>query len=133
MRLLHLYHYVFRTTPVPREKMMSIEITADPVPFSEDLDGFIRIGGTRVPLETVLDAFSNGSTPEEILQQYPSLALADIYSVIGYSLRRRQEIERYMERVRIRSDLVRKENERRFDPNGIRDRLMARRNRNRVD
>ncbi len=113
--------------------MMSIEITADPVPFSEDLDGFIRIGGTRVPLETVLDAFSNGSTPEEILQQYPSLDLADIYSVIGYSLRRRQEIERYMERVRIRSDLVRKENERRFDPNGIRDRLMARRNRNRVD
>lgn len=60
-------------------------------------------------------------------QQYPSLRLADVYSVIGYYLRHRSEVEEYLRERERRVDIVRRENESRFDPEGIRDRLMARR------
>jgi uncharacterized protein (DUF433 family) len=57
--------------------------TTEPVPLQTDADGVIRIGGTRVTLDTLAAAFDAGATAEEIVQQYPSLALADVYSVIA--------------------------------------------------
>lgn len=47
----------------------------------------MRVRGTRVTLDTVLAAFRDGATAEEIVQQYPSISLADMYQVLGYSLR----------------------------------------------
>ena len=57
-------------------------LVAQPPPVEMDEDGVIRVAGTRVRLETVIDAFNNGCTPEEILLKYPSLNLTDIYAVI---------------------------------------------------
>ncbi len=93
------------------------------LPLETDRDGVVRVGGTRVTLDTVLAAFSEGATAEEIAQQYPALQLADIYSVIGYSLRHRAEVESYLTRRRAEAERVRAENEARFDPAGVRDRL----------
>ena len=45
---------------------MTLEISSRPVPLSLDGDGVARIGGTRVTLETVVDAFNRGATAEEI-------------------------------------------------------------------
>jgi len=72
-------------------------------------------------------AFREGATPDEIVQQYPSLRLADVYAVIGYYLRRREEVERYLRRREKQAEKVRKENEARFPPVEIRERLLARR------
>ncbi len=41
------------------------------VPMKVDQDGVIRIGGTRVRLDTVIFAFNEGYTAEEIASQYP--------------------------------------------------------------
>ncbi len=101
--------------------------TKEPLPLSRNVDGAIRIAGTRVTLDTVVEAFADGATPEEIVQQYPSLSLADVYSVIGYYLRRREKVESYLRDRRAAASKVRKENEARFSPKGIRARLLARR------
>jgi uncharacterized protein (DUF433 family) len=66
-----------------------------PLPF-EKIHGVARVGGTRVTLDTVIAAFSDGATAEEIAQQYPSLNLADVYYVIGYYLRRPSEVEAHL-------------------------------------
>jgi uncharacterized protein (DUF433 family) len=96
-------------------------------PLSAGADGLIRIGRTRVTLDTLAEAFSEGATAEEIAQQYPSLSLADIYSVIAHILRREEQVSAYLaERARIRAS-VQKNNEARFNPAGIRARLLARR------
>ena len=58
-----------------------------------------------------------------------SLDLADVYAVIAYYLRRRADVDAYLEARRSQIAEVRAENERRFDPHGIRDRLIARRGR----
>jgi hypothetical protein len=37
-----------------------------------------------LPLDTVIGAFQDGATAEEIAQQYPSATLGVVYQVIGY-------------------------------------------------
>ena len=98
-----------------------------PVPLDTDHDGVVRVAGTRVTLDTVVHAFRDGATAEEISQQYPSLALADIYSVLGYYLRHQMEINAYLSARAEAGDAARRLNEARFDPQGVRDRLLARR------
>ena len=85
----------------------------------------MRVGGTRVTLDTVVAAFLEGATAEEIA--YPVLALADVYAAIGYYLRHRSEVEAYLDQRRQAGERVRGENAARFDPAGIRARLLARR------
>jgi uncharacterized protein (DUF433 family) len=103
----------------------SLKIEA--IPLTEDANGVLRVGNTRVTLDTVLAAFADGATPEEISQQYPSLHLADVYSVIGYYLRHNAEIDAYLHRRRAQRETMRQQNEARFDPRGVRGRLLARR------
>ena len=55
------------------------------VPILTDIDGVIRVGGTRVSLDTVLYAYNEGANPEEIVEQYPSLDLADVARFVGHS------------------------------------------------
>ncbi|MEK6321572.1 MAG: DUF433 domain-containing protein [Acidobacteriota bacterium] len=106
---------------------MAFVVEAEVVPLEMSTDGVMLVGGTRVTLDTILAAFAEGATAEEIVQQYPTLRLADVYSVIGYCLRREAEILSYLERRQQQSQEVRKKNELRFDPHGVRDRLLARR------
>lgn len=106
---------------------MTLATGTEVMPLHTDENGIIRVGGTRVTLDTVIAAFAEGATAEEIGQQYPSLHLADIYYVIGYYLRHPAEIEAYLQERKVQSDIVREENESRFDPQGVRDRLLARR------
>jgi uncharacterized protein (DUF433 family) len=106
---------------------MTLATATEVIPFRVDPDGVARVGGTRVTLDTVVAAFSDGATAEEIAQQYPSLNLADVYYVIGYYLRRSEEVEAYLQQRNAQAEVVRKQNEARFDPQGVRDRLLARR------
>ncbi len=108
---------------------MSLLVQAQPLPMVVDADGVIRIGGTRVTLATVVAAFRDGMTAEAIVEQYPSLGLADVYLVIGYFLSHQAEVDAYLDDRRQLADEVRTQNEARFDPNGIRARLLARRGR----
>jgi uncharacterized protein (DUF433 family) len=106
--------------------LMTLAIVTEPTPLKLNEDGVVLVGNTRVTLDTVIAAFLEGATAEEIVEQYPSLQLADVYSVIAYYLRRKTEVDAYLKIRQERAAQVRQENERRFNPIGIRDRLMAR-------
>lgn len=106
---------------------MSIEIKPQPAPLQVDADGIVRVGGTRVTLDSVVAAFSGGATAEQIVQQFPTLALADVYAAIAYYLHSPEEAERYLELRHEQATETRVANEARFDPQGLRDRLVARR------
>jgi uncharacterized protein (DUF433 family) len=108
-----------------RSPPMSTAAALEPVPLSTDPQGVIRIAGTRVRLDTVVYAFETGGSPEEIAEDYP-LQLDDVYAVITYYLRHREEVEAYLEKRRRQADAVRHENEARFDHRGLRARLLAR-------
>jgi uncharacterized protein (DUF433 family) len=99
---------------------------AEPVPLSMNAHGVMRVANTRVPLETVVTAFRNGATPEEIAQNFPVLALDDIYSVLTYCLRHPEEVESYMQKRRALADEVRQKVESAMPQTGFRERLLAR-------
>jgi uncharacterized protein (DUF433 family) len=108
---------------------MAEALTIEPIPIVLGQDGVMRVRGTRVTLDTVLSAFSEGATAEEIAQRYPSISLADVYQAIGYGLRHSSELEPYLARRRQDTRETRSSNESRWAPDGIRDRLQARRQR----
>lgn len=91
-----------------------------------DEGGVFRVADTRVSLDSVIYAFEEGATPEEIVQQYPTLDLAAIYSVISYYLQNRAEVEEYLEQRKIQRQEVKNEIEAKFKPHGLRERLLAR-------
>lgn len=106
---------------------MNLPAVPDPVPLSEAEEGrVIRVAGTRVTLDTLIGAFKRGATPEEIAQDYPAVALADVYAVITYYLRHRPDVEEYLEqRAREHAEL-RREIEGRPEYRELRERLLAR-------
>jgi uncharacterized protein (DUF433 family) len=110
-----------------RANVNPTDMATDRVPLHKDADGVIRVGGTRVTLDTVIGAFNAGATAEEIVQQYPSITLADVYSVIAYYLRHQADVQTYLADRQQKAAKVRAENERRFNSSGIRERLLARR------
>lgn len=106
---------------------MILPLEHDPLPLKKDKDGTIRVGGTRVTLDSIIWEFKEGASAEEIVGAYPSLRLADVYAVIGHYLRHRSEVEDYLRQQEREAEEVRREIEARFDPRGIRERLLARR------
>lgn len=89
---------------------MILTIATETIPLVTDVDGVIRVGKTRMTLDTVISAFLDGATAEEITHQYPSLDLADVYLVIGYYLRRRAEVDAYLQRRREQAEKIRRGN-----------------------
>jgi uncharacterized protein (DUF433 family) len=106
---------------------MTNAFVAEQIALELTQDGVMRVGGTRVTLDTVIAAFDEGATAEEIVQQYPSLELADVYSVIGYYLRHRQLVEDYMNTRQQAQSETRAVCEAHSTSVGLRARLLARR------
>ncbi len=107
---------------------MALTIQADPIPIREYESGALRVGGSRVLLELVIRSLEDGTTPEMIVQQFDTLTLPDVYAVIAYYLRHRDEIEAYLERREAEAGEVKRRIEaRQGDLAGIRNRLLGRR------
>lgn len=96
------------------------------LPLSLDADQVLRVGKTRVSFDSIIQAFLDGATPEEIVQRFPSVSLADSYAVIAYYLRNKAEMDSYLAKRRHHAETVRNENERRYDVTGLRARLIDR-------
>lgn len=105
---------------------MALAIVAEPAPLRMVDDGVVRVGDTRVTLDTVVSVFKQGVTAEEIVYRYPSLQLADVYATVAFYLNHQQEVEAYLQQRQQQAQEIRKMNETRFDPQGLRDRLLAR-------
>jgi uncharacterized protein (DUF433 family) len=109
------------------ERSMSLAPVLETVPLNFGADDVIRVAGTRVPLDTVVEAFEGGATAEEISADFPVLQLGDVYAVLTYYLRHRAEVEAYLERRRAVREQVRRGNEARGSYADLRRRLLARR------
>ncbi|MDJ0841830.1 MAG: DUF433 domain-containing protein [Acidobacteriota bacterium] len=97
------------------------------VPLIQDNDGAIRVIETRIPLETIINAYEADATPGEIVFRFDSLRLTDVCAVLTYYLKQKQDVESYLAVRKASMEKVRKENLKRFPQQGIRERLLARR------
>lgn len=105
---------------------MTLTVDVQTIPLKADQDGVMRVGKTRVTLDTVIHAFEQGHTAEEIVSHYPALRLADVYAVIAYYLNNKAAVEAYL---REQGEVTRKiweQIETQADYQGFRKRLIAR-------
>jgi uncharacterized protein (DUF433 family) len=100
---------------------------AQAVPLTRGEGGVFRITGTRVTLDSIVREFKDGATPEQIQEDFPSVTLSDIYSVVAYYLQHSREVEDYLSAQAQAAKEVRREVESRLDTRGLRERLRQRR------
>ncbi len=85
----------------------------------------MRVGSTRVSIDSVIHAFKQGYSPEEIALDFDSLTLGEVYSAINYYLQHKDEVEKYLAERASQEEQLRSEVETRFDPKVVRDRLLS--------
>jgi uncharacterized protein (DUF433 family) len=77
---------------------MNLVLEAIAVPLREDGHGGLRVGATRVSLESVLHLHQQGASPAEIVQAFDTLTLADVYAVLAWALRHPEGVDAYLKR-----------------------------------
>jgi uncharacterized protein (DUF433 family) len=73
-----------------------LQVNSEKIPIAIDEMGVLRVADTRVPLDSIVDLFDSGASPEEIVDQFDTLKLADVYAVITYYLRHRDEVRTHL-------------------------------------
>jgi uncharacterized protein (DUF433 family) len=74
----------------------TMEIRALDVPLRVDDGGTVRVGATRVRLDSVVLCYDQGDTPEAIQDAFSTLTLPDIYATITYVLQHREQVDAYL-------------------------------------
>lgn len=86
------------------------------IPLRMDEHGAIRVGGTRVTLDTIIARYHQGDSPEAIHEGFDVLPLNDIYAVIAYYLAHRDELDAYLQRRDEEAERIRQEVEAGYTP-----------------
>lgn len=105
---------------------MTFEIRTLPPPIRIDEHGYARMVGSRIGIDTVIWEFNHGQTPEQIVTNFPTLNLADVYGVIAYYLREKENVDQYLEELYRKADEIRREIEQKFPSEGLKEKLEAR-------
>lgn len=113
---------------------MTPSVHADPVPLRVDERGALRVGDSRITLDTLVHEYENGLDPEGIVNAYPTLHLADVYAVIAYYLRHQDEVNQYLSKRQAEAAELRRDIESRQPGRAeLRAKLLARRDRQEKD
>jgi uncharacterized protein (DUF433 family) len=105
---------------------MTMTLAPPPASLRVDDSGTIRVGSSRVTLDTVVAAFHAGATPEQLVQDFPTLDLGDVYAAIGYYLHHRAQVDDYIASGQRQSEEFRRQSPALY-PADVRQRLLARR------
>lgn len=100
-------------------------VSTSKIKLTKTKAGVIRIGNTRVLLDSVIVAFNQGSTAEQIVFDYDTLTLSDVYATISYYLQHRETVDAYLAKRAKQNEKLREANDKRFSHQGIREKLLA--------
>ena len=67
--------------------------------YVETVEGVYRVIGTRVSLDSIVQAFWRGQTAESIAQAFPVLTLEQVYGAVAYYLAHKFEVDEYLQRA----------------------------------
>ncbi|WP_295608266.1 DUF433 domain-containing protein [uncultured Lamprocystis sp.] len=109
------------------EIVMQLALKTDPPPMQEDAHGVLRIAGTRVTLDSLVERYDQGASAEEIALSFESLNLHEVYAALGYYLAHRGALAAYLQQRRRAAVETRAQAERRCPPTEVRAWLAARR------
>ena len=88
---------------------MSTEIATLLVRSTDICGGRLRIDGTRITINQMAALYIEGSSPEEIADQYPHLTLAQVYTALAYYHANKEEVEADLAAEKAEADLLERE------------------------
>lgn len=105
---------------------MATTVGTIPKPVRVDEGGGLKVGDTRVSLDSVVYAYNRGEDAAEIQYQFDSLSLAQVHAAIAYYLHNKAKVDEYLEQQKILFEKMRAEHEAKFPPTITREILLAR-------
>jgi uncharacterized protein (DUF433 family) len=126
---------VLRATTVKRAEALDgpLPLRSDPLPLRVDNGGAVRVGRSRISLDLIIEQYENGMMPEEMVRAYDTLVLADVYAIIAYYLRHRDEVQAYLKRREEEAEALRATIEAEHPPITRKELLARRSAREKVD
>ena len=79
-----------------------------PVGIRVDESGRLRVGDSRVLVEGMLILYRSGTSPEELIENFPSMAAADLYATIAYYHQNRAEMDAWVDEIERETERVSK-------------------------
>lgn len=105
---------------------MPLVIEQEAPPLRTSPQGVVLVGNTRVPLDTVIWAYRAGHRAEEIVEMFDTLKLEEVYAVIAYYLRHRDEVDAYLAQQETESRQIQREAEAKPEYQAMRERWQER-------
>jgi len=68
-------------------------------PYIDQENGALRIAGTRVGLDCVVAHYQEHRTPEQIIESFPTITLAQAYGAIAYYLDNQKLVDDFIAEV----------------------------------
>lgn len=97
------------------------------VPLEQNEQGVIRVSGTRVSLDSILHAYYNeGATAEEIVMQFPTCLIENIYTIISWALNNPKFVNEYLDTQKKHRKTLENEIRISYPSNDLRSRLLIR-------
>lgn len=96
-------------------------------PLRTDKYGAVRVIGSRITLDTIVAFYEQGESPEDIVEGFPTLRLADVYAVVSYYLKNKTAVRAYLRERDKRAKTLRRKVETRSTTRDLKKRLTARR------
>jgi uncharacterized protein (DUF433 family) len=94
---------------------MATTVGTIPKPVRSVEGGTLRVGNTRVSLDSVVYAFNRGENAAEIQSAFDTLSLAEIHGAISYYLHNKSAVDKYLERRRLEFEKLRAQDHARPD------------------
>ncbi|HJQ25600.1 MAG TPA: DUF433 domain-containing protein [Blastocatellia bacterium] len=77
--------------------------------YVTQVEGAYRISGTRVSLDSVVNAWLNGLSPESIVDSYPVLTLEQVHGTLAYYLAHQEAIDAYLRQGEAEFEVLRQQ------------------------
>ena|SRR6266404_4404835 len=77
---------------------MALTLHADPLPLQIDDAGTVRVAGSRITLDVIIEDYESGKPAETIAQELDGLHVGDVYAILAFYLRHRNEVAEYLQR-----------------------------------
>jgi uncharacterized protein (DUF433 family) len=87
----------------------------------------IRVQGTRVAIDHIIEDYQQGMSPETIAVNYPTVTLEQVFATLTYYLHNKPEVDAYLQRGREHGERLYQEYLKRERPEVVK-RLIALRN-----
>jgi uncharacterized protein (DUF433 family) len=93
--------------------------------FNSETPEYVRVKGTRVPIDVLIEEFKRGAAPDQIQKSFPTATLEQVYATITYYLHNQPEVDAYLQRGREKAEAAYQEHLQRHPPSPLAEKLRA--------